>query len=164
MRYCQSSPNFGQGFILHMNYLTHTLLLEKILGWLAGISLVTFFLSLLLIPFIVGLLAPDYFLKLAEPRRRSRPLSPWSLVVLLIRNLLGLFLVLAGIAMLFLPGQGLLTILLGILLLSLPGKNRLVNRLVSIRGVRRSFDWLREKGRKPPFIWPETKNDSARRS
>ena len=131
-------------------------LLENALGWLAGISFFTFLLSLLLIPFIVGLLAPDYFLRSREKNRRKRPLTPASLFLLILRNILGALLIIAGIAMLFLPGQGLLTILLGILLLTLPGKHRLVNRLAGIRGIRRSLDWLRRKEGKPPFIWPET--------
>lgn len=133
--------------------------LHEALSWLAAISAVTFLLSLLLIPFLVALLAPDYFLKFRERRRRRRPLNPWSLLLLILRNLLGGCLVLAGIVMLFLPGQGLLTILLGLLLLSLPGKYRLINRLTGIRGVRRSLDWLREKKGKAPFIWPDSTND-----
>jgi len=144
-----------------MEYFTHSPLLQNVLSWLAGVSFFTFLLSLLLIPFIVGLLAPDYFLRFREQRRRARPLTPRSLFLLIMRNLLGVLLMLAGIAMLFLPGQGLLTILLGLLLLSLPGKDRLVNRLAGFRGVRRSLDWLREKEGKLPFIWPESDNDST---
>ena len=147
-----------------MEYFTHSPLLQNVLGWLAGISFFTFLLSLLLIPFIVGLLAPDYFLKFREKRRRKRPLTPRSLLLLIVRNFLGVLLILAGIAMLFLPGQGLLTILLGILLLSLPGKYRLVNRLAGFRGIRCSLNWLREKEGKPPFIWPESDNDSTQQS
>ncbi len=143
-----------------MEHLDSTLL-ETVLSWLAGISFFTFLLSLLLIPFIVGLLAPDYFLKFKEKRKRRRPVSARSLCLLILRNILGALLILAGIAMLFLPGQGLLTILLGILLLTLPGKYRLVNRLAGIRGVRRSLDWLRRKEGKPPFIWPVENDDQT---
>ena len=149
--------------MIFMEYFTHSPLLQNVLSWLAGVSFFTFLLSLLLIPFIVGLLAPDYFLKFRE-KRRTRPLTPRSFFLLILRNFLGVCLILAGIVMLFLPGQGLLTILLGLLLLSLPGKYRLVNRLAGIRGVRHSLDWLREKGGKPPFIWPEPDNDSMPRS
>ena len=150
--------------MFRMEYFTHSPLLQNVLSWLAGVSFFTFLLSLLLIPFIVGLLAPDYFLKFREKRRRARPLTPRSLFLLIMRNLLGILLLLAGIAMLFLPGQGLLTILLGLLLLSLPGKYRLVNRLAGFRGVRRSLDWLRKKEGKLPFIWPESDRDSTRQS
>jgi hypothetical protein len=73
----------------------------------------------------------------------------------LLRNLLGLILLFAGIAMLFLPGQGLLTILLGILLLSIPGKQRLITYLTRGTAVRLSLDWLRKKAGKEPFLWPE---------
>ena len=147
-----------------MEYFAHSPLLQSVLSWLAGVSFFTFLLSLLLIPFIVGLLAPDYFLKFRGKRGRKPPLTPRSLFLLIVRNFLGVLLILAGIAMLFLPGQGLLTILLGILLLSLPGKYRLVNRLAGFHGVRRSLDWLRKKEGKPPFIWPESDNNSTQQS
>lgn len=142
-----------------MEYLTQSPWLENALSWLAGISFFTFLLSLLLIPFIVGLLAPDYFLKFREKRRSQGPLSARTLLLLIVRNFLGVLLMLAGFAMLFLPGQGLLTILLGILLLTLPGKYRLVNRLAGYRSIRRSLNWLRKKEGKQPFIWPDSKRD-----
>jgi hypothetical protein len=48
-----------------------------------------------------------------------------------LRNLLGVLLVLLGIAMLLLPGQGLLTLLVGLLLIDFPGKHQLVVRLLT---------------------------------
>lgn len=136
--------------------------LQNVLSWLAGLSLITFVLSLLLIPYFVGLLSPDCFLQLGSPARIRPALTAGSLFFLIARNVLGLFLLAAGITMLFLPGQGLLTILLGILLLSLPGKYRLVSRLIRSPGVRNSLDWLRRMRRKPPFIWPESAGDTPR--
>ena len=68
---------------------------------------------------------------------------------------LGLILILAGIIMLFLPGQGILTILLGVLLISFPGKHKLVQAIVFQPKIQRSLDWLRKKRKKTPFIWPE---------
>ncbi|EKD39334.1 MAG: hypothetical protein ACD_75C00439G0012 [uncultured bacterium] len=140
----------------------HSPFLQNVLGWLAGLSFITFVLSLLLIPYFVGLLAPDCFLKLSTAARIRPALTAGSLCFLIIRNVLGLFLLAAGISMLFLPGQGLLTILLGILLLSLPGKHRLVSRLLRSPGVRHSLDWLRKMRRKPPFIWPDSADVAPR--
>ncbi len=130
--------------------------LPDLLSWLAGISLGTFFLSLLLVPYLVGKLAPDCFVKLSGKAERPQPpLTVGSLILLVSRNVIGLALLLAGMAMLVLPGQGILTMLLGVVLLSFPGKLTLITWLISLPGVRRSLDWLREKQGKQPFIWPE---------
>ncbi len=130
--------------------------LAAMVGWLAGLSLGTFFLSLLFIPYIVGKLAPDCFVKLGKKAKRPRPpLTVGSLILLVARNVIGLALLLAGLAMLVLPGQGILTILLGVVLLSFPGKLALLTWLIFLPGVRRSLDWLRQKRGKPPFVWPE---------
>lgn len=145
-----------------MELLTHSSFLQNVLSWLAGVSFITFFLSLLLIPYLVGRLTPDYFIKFSS-KPTPQTLSTRSLLKLIARNVLGILLLIAGIAMIFLPGQGLLTILLGILLISLPVKHRLIIRLVGLRGVRRSLDWLRKKRKKPPFIWPGSTDDTTQR-
>ena len=127
--------------------------LTEALGWLAGVSLATFLLSLLLIPLVVAKLPRDCFLRLQVHHRRRRQ-GIGFLVLLLLRNFLGMMLLLAGIAMLFLPGQGLLTMILGLLLLSFPGKDRLILWLTASPSSRRSLDWLRSKSGKEPFLWP----------
>ncbi|MHC4161679.1 MAG: PGPGW domain-containing protein [Planctomycetota bacterium] len=71
------------------------------------------------------------------------------------RNLLGAVLVVAGIAMLILPGQGILTILIGLIVLEFPGKRDLELRLVRRPRVRRAIDWLRAKGKRPPLVLPD---------
>lgn len=50
---------------------------------------------------------------------------------------------LAGLAMLALPGQGLLTLLLGFLMIDLPGKYRFEKWLVRRRWVHRPINWMR---------------------
>ena len=51
------------------------------------------------------------------------------------KNLLGVFFVLIGIAMLVLPGQGILTIIAGMMLLDFPGRHR--TRLLDRRAAGR---------------------------
>lgn len=128
--------------------------LQSLLAWLAGLSLATFLLSLLLIPFVVGRLKADCFLHLNKTGKNTIPLSLPGLLLLIARNLLGIILFSSGVAMLFLPGQGLLTMLLGILLLSFPGKQRLLTYLVTFPEIRRGLNWLRKKNGKQPFMWP----------
>ena len=60
-------------------------------------------------------------------------------------------LILAGIAMLVLPGQGLLTILIGFLMLDLPGKYRVEKWLISRGRVLHAINWYRGKKGRPPL-------------
>jgi hypothetical protein len=132
--------------------------LQPLLGWLAILSLLTFILSLILIPWVVGRLQRDCFLSLHSNNPAPSPLSIGSIIMAICRNVLGLFLLLAGIIMLFLPGQGLLTILLGTLLISFPGKKKLIGTLIHQPKIQRSMDWLREKRGKSPFLWPKAQS------
>lgn len=92
--------------------------------WGLGIfSVLAVLASVVLVPRFLAQLPRDY-LKHAETPRHSLPLR-------ILRNALGVVLVLLGIAMLLLPGQGLLTLLVGILLVDFPGKHALVVRGLS---------------------------------
>ena len=79
--------------------------------------------SIVLVPRFLAKLPDDYLRSEAQP-------SP-SMPLRILRNLLGIVLVLLGVAMLLLPGQGLLTLLVGVLLVDFPGKHQLVTRLLS---------------------------------
>ena len=72
-------------------------------------------------------------------------------VVFVVRNVLGWIFVLAGIAMLVLPGQGLLSIIAGLVLIDFPGKRRFERRLLASHVVRDAMNWLRRRAGKPPF-------------
>jgi len=137
-----------------MSGLWHNASIAQLLQWLAAISLVTFLLSIILIPWLVGRMRKNFFL-IIDRRitvRRTRDLKWYTL--LLIRNFFGWLLVAAGILMLFLPGQGLITIVLGLLVVSFPGKRRLVSVLIRNEKLQHGLNWLRRKRRQPPFSWP----------
>jgi len=125
----------------------------ELLGWLAGISVVMFVATLLIIPVLVARIPEDYFVA-EQPLsvRDQHPLLYWAGLVL--KNLLGLVFMLAGIAMLVLPGQGILSILIGISLCNFPGKKRLERKMVSLPKVMDGINWLREKSGKPPLQRP----------
>ncbi|MCM2375182.1 PGPGW domain-containing protein [Aporhodopirellula aestuarii] len=76
------------------------------------------------------------------------------LTLLALKNTLGVFLLVIGISMLVLPGQGLLTILIGLSLLDFPGKYRLERYLVTRPPVFKSLNWLRQRAGNPPFEMP----------
>jgi len=65
----------------------------------------------------------------------------------------GACLVLSGIVMLVIPGQGLLTIVIGLSLLPFPYKSRIERNLISRKSVRASLNWIRIKAKKEPFIF-----------
>ena len=73
------------------------------------------------------------------------------------KNVAGVILVVLGIAMLILPGQGILTVLVGIGLLDFPGKRRLELWLVRLPGVLKAIHWLRRRRHRPPLEVPHTK-------
>ncbi len=125
---------------------------KYILVALAWGSLTLFIASIAIIPWLVTKIPADYFHK---ERRTSiypggRPLSLQLLAVT--KNICGGLLVILGLAMLVLPGQGVLTILIGLFLMNFPGKYKLECRLVAAPKVLNSLNWIRTKARKPPLI------------
>lgn len=122
------------------------------LGWLAAFSALTFVGSLLVIPLVAARIPADYFCadrRGKTPWRRRRP--GLRMIVLILKNVLGLVLFLAGVLMLFLPGQGLLTIFLGIMLMDFPGKYRLERYIISRGPVLRGINWLRKRSKVAPL-------------
>jgi hypothetical protein len=127
------------------------------LGWVGIASLVTFVLSLILLPVLVVRMPADYFVTRGNASQsaahRSHPVG--RLIGGIAKNVLGAVFVLAGLAMLLLPGQGLVTILIGITLLDFPGKRGIELRIVRNRAVRSAINWIRSRAGKPPLIIPE---------
>ena len=119
---------------------------------LAAVSLTTFVLSIILIPWYIGRLPPDFFYHL-QNQRPDEQSRQTHFGVLLLRNSVGVLLILAGSIMLFMPGQGILTILIGILCMSFPGKIRLIQFFINKPSVQTSLNWTRKKMRQKPFSW-----------
>lgn len=117
--------------------------------WALGLALGSLALVVVLLPLFVLQLPADYFVASRQELRAERTPLGWAWRVL--RNVLGLFFVLAGGAMLVLPGQGLLTILIGLLLLEFPGKRTLERKLVARPGIKAFLDRIRARGGKPPL-------------
>lgn len=124
---------------------------EGKLAWVVGISLFTFFASLIAVPIVVIQMRADYFVRSAAMKR---PRTALQLVRRILKNVLGCVMLIMGVAMLFLPGQGLLAILLGLSLVDFPGKRNLQLRLLRLSGVQRSVNWMRKKAKKPPLVVP----------
>ena len=125
---------------------------EAVFAWMLGLSALTFVGSLISVPIVVVQMRTDFFTR-GEPLELPR--TPLRALRRLIKNALGAILLIAGVAMLIMPGQGLLTIALGISLVDFPGKRRLQLKLVRLRGVRDPINWIRKKWRKPPLNIPQ---------
>jgi len=129
--------------------------MENYIWWISGVSLLSAVATLLTIPWAVARLPEDYFHhKHRENWSGFRRAPAIALVFGVVKNLVGAVLLVLGIVMLFIPGQGLLTILVGLLLMNFPGKYRLERWLVERPGVLRSLNWLRKRQGCPPFRLP----------
>lgn len=120
--------------------------LELHVGWLLLLVGLPFVGTLLLVPWLVVQLPADYFHSSYRPTLLwgvSHPVLRWLLH--LGKNLLGFVVLLMGIAMLVLPGQGVLTIITGLLLMNFPGKYRFERWLVRQKPVLAAVNWLRRK-------------------
>lgn len=120
------------------------------LAIVAGASLVMFLATLAAGPWLLLRLPPDYYTHDRRPRHARSAHPAITTAWLIARNIIAVVLLVAGVLMLVLPGQGLLTILVGFLLLRFPGKYRLEKRIIARPHVLRAINRLRtRRGRKP---------------
>ena len=122
-----------------------------LLEWLGVSSLALLLLTLVVMPIVIIRLPEDYFIRDRRESVRETTRSPLWAGVVLIKNVIGILLVLSGLAMLLLPGQGLLTILFGVALTNFPGKYRLERRIVNSPAVRGALDKVRLAAGRPPL-------------
>lgn len=102
----------------------------------------------LALPRVVARLPETWFEQPPPPLRARFRAAPIGTIA---RNTLAVLLLLAGLLMLVLPGQGLLTVLAGLLLSDLPLRDRLVRALVARPRIARALQRLRAWGGVPPF-------------
>jgi hypothetical protein len=126
---------------------------EAALWWIGLASGATLLVTLIAVPWFLVRIPSDYFVR--DNRRGELRFdaghalrSLW----LLGRNVFGLLLVIAGVLMLVLPGQGLVVILIGIMLMSFPGKQKLERWIVTRPSVLRSINWLRRRMGRAPLV------------
>lgn len=100
--------------------------------------------SVLLVPRFLARLPTGYLRDGEQQSTHSAPLK-------VLRNALGALLILLGVLMLVLPGQGLLTLLVGLLLVDLPGKHQLMVRLLSKPKVLAVVNRMRVQRGAPPL-------------
>ena len=115
-------------------------------------SIFIFLISILGISWFVAQIPEDYFLLSKRQTSKWQQQKPiLRFVVVVAKNILGLSLIIGGLLMLVLPGQGLLTIVTGLLLVNYPGKYKLEQKLVLMPSIYKALNWIRFKAKKPPL-------------
>lgn len=109
------------------------------------VSLGMFLGTIVAVPIFLVKVPDDYF---TRPRVRS------SLPLRVLRITLGVGLIILGIAMLLLPGQGVLTILVGLGILEAPARDRVIARILRNPTVHHAVDKLRRKAGKGALLIP----------
>lgn len=123
---------------------------KNLILWFGSISLFVFLFSLLSIKWLVSLIPEDYFINKKDSKIKTNNIFIWY-VVLIFKNLIGYSLILGGIMMLVLPGQGLFTIIIGLMMSNYPGKYSIEKKFIAIPTILKSINWLRRKSNKPPI-------------
>jgi len=118
----------------------------------SGIMLV---LTAIGIPFAIVRLPEDYLVNDGQAGwlDKQPAVVRWGLRIF--KNLLGVVLVILGIVMLVLPGQGILSIVLGLSLVDFPGRHALQCKLIRRPKVIDSINWIRRKFHRPSLILPD---------
>ena len=123
---------------------------KDLILWFGSISLFVFLFSLLSIKWLVSLIPEDYFINKKDSKIKTNNILIWY-TVLIFKNLIGYSLILGGIMMLVLPGQGLFTIIIGLMMSNYPGKYSIEKKFIAIPTILKSINWLRRKSNKPPI-------------
>jgi hypothetical protein len=129
---------------------------KEVLLWISIGSGFALLLTAIAIPIVIVKLPADY---LVNDQKKSWLDAQPAVVRAVFRvgkNLFGVVLVLLGIIMLVLPGQGVLSIILGLSLVDFPGRRALQCKLIRRPKVIDSINWIRKKFHRPPLKMPET--------
>jgi hypothetical protein len=116
-------------------------------------SAALFVLGVVGVPYVLTRLPADYFSRAESSDRglAGRNRGPWRAALVVVKNIVGAILLVLGIAMFVLPGQGVLTVIVALGLLDFPGKHRLQRRLVSSAPILRTVNALRSRAGRPPL-------------
>ncbi|MBO68222.1 MAG: hypothetical protein CL398_07905 [Acidiferrobacteraceae bacterium] len=101
-------------------------------------------------------MSQDYFINPNPAKTSWRGEHPLLRILLrCLKNVIGFGLLVLGVAMLVLPGQGVLTILIGLTMVEFPGKRNLEIRIIQHHRIRRAINAVRRRAGKPPLMLPD---------
>jgi Putative transmembrane protein (PGPGW) len=123
---------------------------EALVGILAILSVLFWLGTLIVVPIVIVKLPPDYLSREQSVVPGNSP-SFWYYPYLIAKNIFGVLFIIAGAAMLVLPGQGLLTLAIGLGLISFPRKHLVIQRILGQQRILKAINRLRSKAHKPPL-------------
>lgn len=121
-----------------------------VVGIISGASLVG---SIFLCALVIAYLPYDYFRAKRRVSRIRRPFL-WGGLILL-KNLVAVILIIVGIILIPLPGQGILTVLIGIVISDIPGKRKLERRIIRSPMVLSALNYIRSRFNRPLLVLDE---------
>jgi hypothetical protein len=119
------------------------------LGIVSGVFFIG---TLIVVPILVVRLPDDYFMKSHERTWLQNRRPVLRVTAYVIKNLIGCVFLLAGLAMLVLPGQGILPMLIGISLMDFQGQQKLQRKLIGQPAVLRTINRIRQKFDRNPLV------------
>ena len=122
---------------------------SDIIGGLGVLSITMFLFSILLLPALIIRLPEDFYIEKENKHPQLEP--PKKFFRRLFLNSLGILLLIAGILMLFLPGQGLLTIAVAFIFLDFPRKKHLEYWVLNNTKILQVANWIRKRANCPPL-------------
>ena len=140
----------------YLNFITKWLATNSsILIGIGGLSLLILIFSIIGLGWFISQIPEDYFI---HEKRQADNWDKYSsktrIVIIILKNFIGIAMLISGLLLLILPGQGLLTMIIGLLLIDYPRKFQLEQKIISIPSVFRSLNWFRAKARKPNLLHP----------
>ena len=128
---------------------------SSILIGLGGLSVLILVFSIAGMGWFIAQIPEDYFI---HNKRQAKHWNKYSsharIAIIIFKNIFGGIMLVGGLFLLVLPGQGLLTMIIGLLLIDYPGKFQLEQKIISIPSIFRSLNWFRAKARKPNLLHP----------
>ena len=106
---------------------------SSILIGIGGLSILILIFSIIGLGWFISQIPEDYFV---HEKRQADNWNKYSsetrVVIIIVKNVIGIVMLISGLFLLVLPGQGILTMIIGILLIDYPGKFKLEQKIISI--------------------------------
>ena len=116
-----------------------------------SVVLVTLLFTALLITILR--LPVDFFLKEERSFVLKRNNMPFILyiLILILKNILGIILIIFGLIMILLPGQGVMAIFVAVIFVDFPGKWKMVRYFSGKKKIMQGLNWVRRLFKKSEF-------------
>ena len=126
-----------------------------ILTSLVGLSILMLIVSIIGLGWFISQIPEDYFIHEKRQSDNWKKYSPETRIVIIVaKNIFGVTMLISGLLLLILPGQGVLTMIIGLLLIDYPGKFKLEQKIIAIPSIFKTLNWFRAKSNKSNLQHP----------